>query len=180
MKLFRNLLNLNNRNFGSIEKFRLVENRLKILLWPCRLTKCLKLKCHLLCIVVSDFLRRVPEQDEELLILRNLLPKTFCLLREQKAKGKRLHFKTLFTWDRDNFKREWKLKLSTCLHVTGRRYENQKIFNLFPLLACVVIAYVKVTAEIGLYEMYFWLHLSYSLISCRFEVSWLGPTACLM
>jgi hypothetical protein len=29
MELNRNLLNLNNRNFGSIEKFRLVENRLK-------------------------------------------------------------------------------------------------------------------------------------------------------
>jgi hypothetical protein len=29
MELIRNLLNLNNRNFGSIEKFRLVENRLK-------------------------------------------------------------------------------------------------------------------------------------------------------
>ena len=28
MELNRNLLNLNNRNFGSIEKFRLVENRL--------------------------------------------------------------------------------------------------------------------------------------------------------
>jgi hypothetical protein len=28
-ELNRNLLNLNNRNFGSIEKFRLVENRLK-------------------------------------------------------------------------------------------------------------------------------------------------------
>jgi hypothetical protein len=27
MELIRNLLNLNNRNFGSIEKFRLVENR---------------------------------------------------------------------------------------------------------------------------------------------------------
>jgi hypothetical protein len=31
MELNRNLLNLNNRNFGSIEKFRLVENRLKTL-----------------------------------------------------------------------------------------------------------------------------------------------------
>jgi hypothetical protein len=30
MELIRNLLNLNNRNFGSIEKFRLVENRLKV------------------------------------------------------------------------------------------------------------------------------------------------------
>jgi hypothetical protein len=29
MELIWNLLNLNNRNFGSIEKFRLVENRLK-------------------------------------------------------------------------------------------------------------------------------------------------------
>jgi hypothetical protein len=29
MELNRNLLNLNNKNFGSIEKFRLVENRLK-------------------------------------------------------------------------------------------------------------------------------------------------------
>ena len=29
MELIRNLLNLNNRNFGSIEKFPLVENRLK-------------------------------------------------------------------------------------------------------------------------------------------------------
>jgi hypothetical protein len=28
MELNRTLLNLNNRNFGSIEKFRLVENRL--------------------------------------------------------------------------------------------------------------------------------------------------------
>jgi hypothetical protein len=31
MELNINLLNLNNRNFGSIEKFRLVENRLKAL-----------------------------------------------------------------------------------------------------------------------------------------------------
>jgi hypothetical protein len=29
MELIRNLLNLNNRNFRSVEKFRLVENRLK-------------------------------------------------------------------------------------------------------------------------------------------------------
>ena len=29
MELIRILLNLNNKNFGSIEKFRLVENRLK-------------------------------------------------------------------------------------------------------------------------------------------------------
>jgi hypothetical protein len=28
MELNKNLLNLNNRNFGSVEKFRLVENRL--------------------------------------------------------------------------------------------------------------------------------------------------------
>ena len=30
MELNRNLLNLNNRNFALIEKFRIVENRLKV------------------------------------------------------------------------------------------------------------------------------------------------------
>jgi hypothetical protein len=35
MELIRNRLNLNNRNFGSIEKFRLVENRLYLKWVPC-------------------------------------------------------------------------------------------------------------------------------------------------
>jgi hypothetical protein len=39
--------------------------------------------------------------------------------------------KAPFTWDQDEVKSEWKLKLSTCL--PWDQYENHKIFNLFPL-----------------------------------------------
>jgi hypothetical protein len=62
-----------------------------------------------------------------------------------------------FTWDQDEVKPEWKLKLSTCWHETGN--ENHKIFILFPLpgdflfsmtFVSMCCSNVKVTAETGL------------------------------
>jgi hypothetical protein len=94
-------------------------------------------------------------------------------------------FKAPFPWDRDEVKPEWKLKLSTCLHETGRR-KSQKFLVYSPcqaifffrwlLLACVVplsrlqprpVWYVFVFTFIPV-----WIH------ACRYEVivHWGGMT----
>jgi hypothetical protein len=54
--------------------------------------------------------------------------------------------KAPFTWDRDEVKPEWKLKLSTCLHDTGTKITKCSIYSpcqaifffRWLLLACVV------------------------------------------
>jgi hypothetical protein len=80
-----------------------------------------------------------------------------------------------FTWDRDEVKPEWKLKLSTCLHETGMKITKFQFIPLdrkfsfsdgfcFNSMCC---SNVKVTAETCLKCICVYIHPG--LNSCRSE-----------
>ena len=81
-------------------------------------------------------------------------------------------YKALFTWDQDEVKPEWKLKL-----FAWHRYENHKMFNLFPLPGNFLFRWLLLECVVPMSRLQprpvwnVYVYIYPGLNSCRSEVS---------